>query len=202
MKYPLLATLAACTLTGSLDAGAQSSAVEGESKATALPRPENAVDLQRVIEAVGKKTGKKFVVDPRVHAFVELVGQEPQQLSYPQFLSVLEVYGYIAVDDGGLVRILPDASARQQPIPTITAKDTRPASECVTAVIPLKYVSAPQLVPILRPMVPQYGHLVALPSANTLLLVDRFANVRRIEGIVRSLDTPENKPAPAKEPER
>jgi general secretion pathway protein D len=202
VNHPLRATLAVCALTGSIAAGAQSSAVEGESKATAVPRPENAVPIERVIEAVGKKTGKKFVVDPRVHAYVQLVGQEPSQVSYPEFLSVLEVYGYIAVDDGSLVRILPDANARQEPIPTITAKDTRPASECVTAIIPLKYVPAAHLVPLLRPMIPQYGHLVALPSANTLLIVDRFANVRRIEGIARSLDTPENRPAPAKEPER
>jgi general secretion pathway protein D len=202
VKYPLLAALAICALTASIDAGAQSATSEGESKTPALARPENAVPIERVIEAVGKKTGKKFVLDPRVHAYVELVGQEPSEISYAQFLSVLEVYGYIAVDDGGLVRILPDANARQEPIPTITAKDTRPASEVVTELIPLKYVSAAQLVPILRPMIPQYGHLVALPSANTLLIVDRFANVRRVEGIARSLDTPENKPAPTKEPER
>jgi type II secretory pathway component GspD/PulD (secretin) len=43
---------------------------------------------------------------------------------------------------------------------------------------------------------------VALPSANSLIVVDRFANVRRIEAVVRSLDTPENQPASKKEPER
>jgi general secretion pathway protein D len=200
MRYPLLATLAFCLLSGPMHAGAQSSPVESESKST--PLAENGIPIERVIAEVARKTGKKFVVDPRVRANVILVGEEPSALTYPQFLTVLEVYGYIAVDDGGLVRVLPDASTRTQPIPTITPKDTRPASECVTQIVPLKYVSAPQLVPILRPMIPQYGHLVALPAANILLIVDRFANVRRIEALAKSLDTPENKPAPAKEPER
>jgi general secretion pathway protein D len=100
------------------------------------------------------------------------------------------------------VRVLPDANMRQEPIPTISAKDTRPSSECVTQIVPLKYVSAAQLVPIRRPMLPQYAHLVALPSANTLIISDRFAHVRRIEALARSLDTPENKPAPAKDTER
>jgi len=200
MKYSLLATLAFCMLTGPMHAGAQSSPVESESKST--PLAENGTPIERLIAEVAKKTGRKFVVDPRVRASVILVGEEPSALTYPQFLTVLEIYGFIAVDDGGLVRILPDANMRMEPTPTITSKDTRPASECVTQIVPLKYVSAPQLVPILRPMLPQYAHLVALPSANVLIISDRFANVRRIEALARSLDTPENKPAPAKEPER
>src|SRR5580700_11849193 len=200
MKYSLLATLALCMLTGPMHVGAQTSQVESESKAAS--RPENAVPIDRLIATVAKKTGKKFVVDPRVHADVVLLGQEPSEITYPQLLTVLEVYGYIGVDDGGYVRILPDANARQEPIPTITSKDTRPASECVTQIIPLKYASAAQLVPILRPMLPQYAHLVAVFPGNTLLIVDRFANLRRIEALVRSLDTPENQPPPKKEPER
>jgi general secretion pathway protein D len=183
-------------------AGAQTSPTESESKTPASPRPENGVPIERFIGMVAKKTGKRFVLDPRVHADVVLLGQEPYEITYAQLLTVLEVYGYIAVDDGVYVRILPDVMARQQPIPTITPMDTRPTSECVTEVIPLKYVSAAQLVPILRPMLPQYAHLAALSPANTLIVVDRFANVRRIEALARSLDIPENKPAPAKEPER
>ena len=200
MKSSLLPTLIFCLLIAPTYVMAQTSPAESESKAA--PQPENGVPIERLIATVAKKTGKKFVVDPRVRANVVLVGEEPSQISYPQFLTVLEVYGFIAVDDGALVRILPDANMRQEPILTITSKDTRPASECVTQIVSLKYVSAPQLVPLLRPMLPQYAHLVALPSSNILVISDRFANVRRIEALARSLDTPENKPAPAKEPER
>jgi general secretion pathway protein D len=200
MKYSLVATLAFCMLSGPMHAGAQTSQVESESRP--VPRPENAVPIDRLIATVAKKTGKKFVLDPRVHADVVLLGQEPSEITYPQLLPVLEVYGYIAVDDGGYVRILPDAYARQQPIPTITSKDTRPASECVTQIIPLKYASAAQLVPILRPMLPQYAHMVAVLPENALLIVDRFANLRRLEALVKALDTPENQPPPKKEPER
>lgn len=199
-RYSFLALLVVCLLILPPHVAAQSSPGESESKA--LPQAENGVPLERLIATVAKKTGKKFVVDPRVHANVVLVGQEPSEITYPQLLTVLEVYGYIGVDDGGYVRILPDANARQEPIPTITSKDTRPASEVVTQVITVKYISAAQLVPILRPMLPQYAHLVALPASNSLVVVDRFANVRRIEAVVRSLDTPENQPAPKKEPER
>jgi len=44
------------------------------------------------------------------------------------------------------------------------------------------------LVPILRPMLPQYAHLAAAVCSNSLLVVDSYANVRRIETIVKILD--------------
>ena len=153
--------------------------------------------IERIVAAVAKKTGKKFMLDPRVHTNVVLVGLDPSEVTYPELLTVLEIYGFAAVDEAGVVQIVPDAGIRYQAIPIITSKDTRPASEYVTQLIPLKYISAAQLVPILRPMIPQQGHLAAMVSANSLIIVDRFANVRRIEALVRSLDTPENKPREA-----
>jgi general secretion pathway protein D len=193
MKNSLLLTLVFCVLAVPTYATAQTASSEGTPPTASALRTEAGVPIERIIATVAKKTGKKFVVDPRVHANVVLVGQDPSEITYPQFLTVLEVYGYAAVDQAGYVQIVPDAMIRLEAIPTITSKDTRPASEYVTQIIPLKYISAPQLVPILRPMIPQQGHLAALPSANSLIIVDRFANVRRIEGLAKSLDTPEKK---------
>src|SRR5262245_20720574 len=124
MQYPFLAMLIFCMLTHPMHAGAQTSPAESESKATTLT--EKGVPIEQLIATMAKKTGKKFVVDPRVRANFVLTGEEPSGITYPQFLTVLEIYGFIAVDDGGLVRILPDANMRQEPIPTITSKDTRP----------------------------------------------------------------------------
>jgi type II secretory pathway component GspD/PulD (secretin) len=45
-----------------------------------------------------------------------------------------------------------------------------------------------QLVPILRPMMPQYGHMAALVDRNALILVDRTANVRRLVELIRILE--------------
>jgi general secretion pathway protein D len=63
---------------------------------------------------------------------------------------------------------------------------------------PLKNASAPQLIPILRPMIAQYGHLAAIPGTNTLMMSDHFDNVRRLEGIIRKLDS--EKPRPPESP--
>jgi general secretion pathway protein D len=201
MRLPLLAAVAVWQLSGAMQAAAQSSAADSESRVSP-PLADNGVPIERLIATVAKKSGKKFVVDPRVRANVVLVGEEAADITYPQFLTVLEVYGFVAIDDGTLVRVLPDAAMRSQPIPTITSRDSRAASECVTELVSLKYIPAMQLVPILRPMLPQYAHLVAVPAANTLIISDRFANLRRIEALARSLDTPDSKMPPSKEPER
>lgn len=61
--------------------------------------------------------------------------------------------------------------------------------EWVTTVIPLKNMSATQVVPLLRPLLPQYGQLAPSSDRNALLLVDRTANVKRIIEIVKVLDS-------------
>ena len=155
------------------------------------------VPIERLIATVAKKTGKTFVVDPRVRAEVVIIGKSVPDLSYEQLQAVLEVYGFIALEDAGLVRVVPDTLMKTTPTPIVTPKDVRPASEIVTAIISVKNVSAAQIVPILRPMVPTVGTLVAFMQTNSLIIVDNFANVRRIEQIVRALDNTPTRATPA-----
>jgi general secretion pathway protein D len=86
------------------------------------------------------------------------------------------------------MRVIPDYMVRQLPVPLVNGKQTRPQAEYVTKVIAVKSVPAAQLVPLLRPLLPQQAHLVALPCMNSLILVDTFGNVHRIEELVQSLD--------------
>jgi len=175
-------------------AHAQSSEVPTASSGEAR----GGVPIEQIVAVIARKDGKRFVLDPRVHANVVLIGSTPSDLTYAEFLTVLEVYGYAAVENGKLVRIVPDANLRQYATPVITAKDTFPGSQFVTEIITLKNISAPQLIPILRPMVSQYGHMATYPSTNTLMLSDHFDNVRRLEGIIRTFDS--EKPHPMENP--
>ncbi len=49
-------------------------------------------------------------------------------------------------------------------------------------------MSAAQLVPVLRPLIPQYGHLVAYPASNMLIISDRASNVSRMMRIIQRID--------------
>jgi general secretion pathway protein D len=152
------------------------------------PSMAGAVPLERVIAAVAKRTGKKFIIDPRVRAQVSLVGQDATSIDYPTLLSILRVYGFAAVEQSGYVQVMPDANIRQQSLPLVSGKESYADSEFVNKIITLKSASAMQLVPILRPLLPQVAHLVALPCKNALLVTDVYSSVQRIEKIARALD--------------
>jgi general secretion pathway protein D len=177
------------SLTGA--AFAQSSPEKSTVESASAERMENGVPFSKLIATVAKKTGKKFIVDPRVHGEAGIVGQDTSNVSYSDLLTILHIYGYTAIESGGYVSVVPDAVARQVPVPLITGKETRPDSEFVTKVITVKSVPAAELVPILRPMIPQMGHLAALPCANKLIYVDTFANLQRLQAIIEALDVGE-----------
>lgn len=175
-----LAALGALCLLGTAQVWAQ---------ATITPNYKDA-DLQQVIEAVGAITGKNFIIDPRVKAQVTMVSSTPMssEAFYEAFLSILQVYGYVAVPAGDVIKILPDANARQMPGWEGAADNSRRADDIITQVVLVRNVAATQLVPILRPLIPQYGHLAAHPGSNMLIISDRAANVDRILEIVRRID--------------
>ena len=143
-------------------------------------------DLRQVVEAVGEVTGRNFLVDPRVTGQVTFLSYSPMSVNafYDAFLATLAVHGFIAVEADNLVRIVPDATARVHP----GAAGGTERELVVTQVVQLENVGAAQLVPILRPLIPQYGHLAAHPGSNTLIVVDRGSNVLRMLDIIGRMD--------------
>ncbi len=150
-------------------------------------------DIHSLIETVSKQSGKNFVVDPRVKAKVTVISShsvDGPEL-YQIFLSVLQVHGYSAVPSGDIVKIVPDVNAKQGAVPMLTRRNDD-TDQLVTHVIQVQNVPAAQLVPILRPLVPQQGHLAAYAATNALIITDRAANIDRMARIVRRIDVPDN----------
>ena len=146
-------------------------------------------DIRKVVEAVSEVTGKNFIIDPRVTGKVTLLSATPMSSDafYEAFLSILQVHGYVAIASGDLIKILPDATARQFAGPIGTSGSAGP-DDLATQVIQVRNVGATQLVPILRPLIPQYGHMVAHAGSNMLIISDRAANVARMVAIIRRID--------------
>jgi general secretion pathway protein D len=184
-------TTLAATLAGAILSLLLPSAYAQSSEAAVSEHVEGAVPIVKVIAAVARKSGKKFIIDPRVRAEVVLVGQDATALGLNDLLAVLKDYGFAAVEYAGYVHVVPDSSARVLPIPQISGKEVRPDAEVVSKVITVKNVSAAQLVPILRPLLSQAASLAAFPCNNRLIAVDIYANVRRVEALVESLDVGE-----------
>ena len=108
---------------------------------------------------------------------------------YETFLSILQVHGFVAVLAGNSIKIIPDANARQLPgQEDLPERVNGTSDEFITQVIAVRNVSAAQLVPVLRPLIPQYGHLVAYPASNMLIISDRASNVSRMMRIIQRID--------------
>jgi len=161
----------------------------GQAQGGITPNYKDA-DLSQIIEAVSAVTGKNFIVDPRVRAQVTMLSSTPMSPDafYEAFLSILQVHGFVAVPSGDVVKIIPDANARQLPANDLPSRVSSTSDEIVTQVVAVKNVSAAQLVPILRPLIPQYGHLAAYPASNMLIISDRASNVSRMARIIERID--------------
>lgn len=140
-----------------------------------------------VIAGVAKRTGKKFFVDPRVRAEVLTIQDNLAELSYDDLLTLLDIHGFAAVTTGNYVTVIPSANVRQMALPQ-AGDEQHPLAEHVTKVVTVKSIPAAFLVPVLRPMLPQHAHMVAMPCTNDLILVDTYGNVQRIERLIKSLD--------------
>lgn len=151
-------------------------------------------DIRILIQQVSKFTGKNFIIDPRVKAKVTVVSSNTlsPEAVYEVFLSVLQVHGYAAVPTGAVIKIVPEVNAKQGPLPLSSGKESYPADELITKIIRLNHVPASQLVPILRPLVPQQGHLAAYNPTNTLIITDHAGNIQRIMKIIRGVDRPDS----------
>ncbi|MET0232810.1 MAG: type II secretion system secretin GspD, partial [Rhodanobacteraceae bacterium] len=148
-------------------------------------------DIEALIATVSEITGKNFIVSPLVQGKVTVVSARPMKPDeiYDVFLSVLRVHGYAAVPSGSMVKIVPEAVAQQDGAAGADATRERSADELVTQIVPVKHVAANELVPILRPLMPQGGQLIAHAGSNSLVVSDRAGNVQRLVGIIERIDT-------------
>jgi len=163
--------------------------------ATITPNYKDA-DLSQIIQAVGEVTGKNFIIDPRVNAKVTMLSSTPMSPAafYEAFLAVLQVYGYVAVPAGKVIKIVPNTDLRQLPANDLPNNVSSTSDEIVTQIVTLKNVSAAQLVPMLRPLIPTYGHLAAYPGGNMLIISDRASNVSRVVHIIERMDEAGDEP--------
>ncbi len=150
-------------------------------------------DIRVLIDTVSEITGNNFIIDPRVKAKVTVVSTHPMASSeiYQVFLSILQVHGFAAVQTGDVTKIVPDVSAKQGPVPIVTKSNPGWGDQVVTRVVQIHNVPAAQLVPILRPLIPQQGQLAAYQPSNILLISDRAANINRLVKIISKIDRPD-----------
>ncbi|MEP9326432.1 type II secretion system secretin GspD [Paraburkholderia phymatum] len=149
-------------------------------------------DIDQVARAIGAATGKTIIVDPRVKGQLNLVSENPvpEDQALKTLQSALRMQGFSLVQDHGVLKVVPEADAKLQGVPTYVGN--APAArgdQVVTQVFQLKNESANNLLPVLRPLISPNNTVAAYPSNNTIVVTDYADNVRRIAQIIAGVDT-------------
>lgn len=181
----------------------QTSALEVSQPPKHLEQPQTApsgsklwnlrnADIRAVIAEVSRITGKNFVIDPRVQGKVSIVSSTPlsNRELYQVFLSVLQVSGYAAIPNGEIIKIIPNIDAKTQSPDLLSGMKTPPrGDDMMVAVVPVHYVPSEQLVPVLRPLMPQWSSVSAYAPSNMLILSGRANNIKSLAEIIRQVDS-------------
>ena len=146
-------------------------------------------DLTAFINEVADITGKNFAVDPRVRGNVTVISNKPLNKNevYDLFLGVLNVNGVVAIPSGNTIKLVPDSNVKSSGVPYDARRNAR-GDQVVTRVIWLENTNPNDLIPALRPLMPQFAHLAAVAGTNALIVSDRASNIAQLETIVRNLD--------------
>ena len=150
-------------------------------------------DIREFVTQVSAITGKSFIVDPRVKGNVTVISNTSMDTPavYELFLAVLRIHGYAAVPSGDVVRIVQQVLAKQSSNP-MDFRDNADGEELITQVIGVRNTDSNELVKILRPLIPQYGHIAGLTEPNALIISDHAENIRRLIEIIQRIDVADN----------
>ena len=149
-------------------------------------------NIRAVIAEVSRVTGKNFLIDPRVQGKVSIVSSTPlsDKELYQVFLSMLQVSGFAAIPNGNIIKIIPNIDAKtQSPDLLNTMRQPPRGDDMMVQVIPVHYVPSEQLVPVLRPLMPQWSSVSAYPPSNMLILSGRANNIKQLANIIKQVDS-------------
>ncbi|KUY84968.1 type II secretion system protein GspD [Burkholderia territorii] len=149
-------------------------------------------DIDQVAKAIGAATGKTIIVDPRVKGQLNLVAERPvpEDQALKTLQSALRMQGFALVQDHGVLKVVPEADAKLQGVPTYVGNAPQArGDQIITQVFELHNESANNLLPVLRPLISPNNTVTAYPANNTIVVTDYADNVRRIAQIISGVDS-------------
>ena len=153
-----------------------------------------AADIESVIKAVGHYTNINFVIDPRVKGTITLVSERSisKTQAFALLASALRLQGYAVVSGDGYAKVVPEADAKLQSVPTQVGNGAAQVKgdQIATQVFYLNYESSANLLAVLRPLISPNNTINANPGNNSLVITDYADNLKRLAKIIAALDVP------------
>jgi len=150
------------------------------------------VDLPVITKFVSDVTHKNFILDERVKGKITIIAPATLNASetFNLFAAVLEIKGFTVIPSGGeTYSIIPTSEAKQKGLKF--TKEIQPVNASYAArLIPLKYISAGEVVKLVQPMISRDGYISAFGPGNLLLVLDSGSNIANIASVLDTIDKP------------
>lgn len=148
-------------------------------------------EIEVVVKFISELTGKNFILDDRVRGTVTVIS--PTEVTaaeaYEVFQAILGVKGFTIVPTGKILKIMPQADARQSNIETVEGT-SEPGDRVITRLVPLKHISASVASQVIEQLRSKFGSSVVYEPTNLIILTDANSNVERLLGILEAIDVP------------
>lgn len=142
------------------------------------------VDIAKVTQDISKFSKKTLILDPRVKGKISIFSDSILSADqvWDVYLRTIQVHGFAALSDGGVVRIVPENEA------TRDSNESLGQSSIQTKIFTLKNRAAGELLAQIKPITGRQSHLSSIPSINSILLVDKKSNIERIAKLLKTID--------------
>ncbi len=142
------------------------------------------VDIAKVTQDISKFSKKTLILDPRVKGRISIFSDSilSAEQVWDVYLRTIQVHGFAALSDGGVVRIVPENEA------TRDSNESLSQSSIETKIFTLKNRAAGEILSQIKPITGRQSHLSSIPSINSILLVDKKSNIERISQLLKKID--------------
>ena len=142
------------------------------------------VDIAKVTQDISKFSKKTLILDPRVKGRISIFSDSilSAEQVWDVYLRTIQVHGFAALSDGGVVRIVPENEA------TRDSNESLSQSSIETKIFTLKNRAAGEILSQIKPITGRQSHLSSIPSINSILLVDKKSNIERIAQLLEKID--------------
>lgn len=153
-------------------------------------------DIKEFISQIATITGDTFILDPKLRggSSINVISSRPMTKSeiYDIFLEVLSANDFAVIPKGANLKSIVAHVVAKSAGNDLSSGEKPKNATMVTQVIDLHSVSAIEVIPIIRPLIAQYGHAAASATGNAVVISDLKDNVERITRLVRDLDDASN----------
>ena len=164
---------------------------EGELVPTTWTVNGTDIPLAQFIAQISEITGKTIVLDPRARQSQTVSVMSNVELDekgiYALFLTVLKVHGLAATESEGVISIVQQVAGKQSPGP-IEREEEHAPDMLITQVVTLSHIQSSEALKLLRPLIPQSGHIASTEKPNILIIADYASNMDRLLSLIAQID--------------